>query len=116
MLLLVTVVLLFASPAIAGQDGAQLLDDCNQLIHAADGVKPEEPTKAGIQIVKCMSYVWGVMDTLNFQKIVCTEGVLPIDAIRIVVNYLKAHPERLDATAVESVVRAFNPSVFRCLP
>ena len=54
---------------------------------------PEDPQKQ----VYCLGYVAGTSDVLNLTRSVCTpEGIHTSQTLNVIVNYVRAHPERRD--------------------
>jgi hypothetical protein len=109
-------------PAFA--DGNQLLEDCQESIHLADGGKVRSYLEAG----RCNGIIQGTIDALELAQefysdqakmklppVLCfpAQPVPRIQGIRIVVKYLKDHPGDLhlnDSTLVTvALIGAFPP-------
>lgn len=88
-----------------GNDGNALLSKCNALIDSLDTPSNNDTDKIkGLRMGYCIGMMQG---TLNFNKLYelmlgkgalfCTpkSGITTIQAVRIVVEYLKKHPDKL---------------------
>lgn len=102
------IVLFLMLPSLAfGYDGNELLEDCNEAINLLDNTgRQANPFKAGT----CMGYVMATSETypLLAPKKLC----LPFDfknnqAIRVVVKFLKANPEKLHDASSGLVMDAY---------
>ena len=101
----------------ADRTGTAFLRKCNPVVREADGedVSAEE----AVQGLLCMSYLSGFLDghelaastfESQYKRVVCPPkgGVVGEQAARIVVKYLREHPETLHATDRVSVFIAFS--------
>lgn len=103
-------------PALAEDDGNDLLRKCVAAEKAADGANQGE--REAVDAIDCMSYLQGILDmnmlyqaALNKPK-PQTFFCLPTNikngqAARIVVKYLRAHPEQLHRSGAILAVTAF---------
>jgi hypothetical protein len=105
---LVVGLMLISSTSMAsndGNDGNALLSKCNALIDSLDTPSNNDTDKIkGLRMGYCIGMMQG---TLNFNKLYelmlgkgalfCTpkSGITTIQAVRIVVEYLKKHPDKL---------------------
>jgi hypothetical protein len=121
--------LVAVAPCAAGEqvvlDGNSLLHDCLLHIRSSDGAKLSARPEALWGIPACQNYVMGLLDmylgSCAPQEMaiplfcVSPEGVPPRQAIRVIVRYLQAHPERLHLARRELAVAALHEA-FPCPP
>ncbi len=107
-----------SSPPI-GPDGSELLRSCGAAVRLADGAKLQAEDDA--RAVWCIGYVSGMLDALAVMNWkggsarVClpANGLENNQAIRIIVKYLREHPEQLHESGRVSVVAAIG-GAFLC--
>jgi hypothetical protein len=106
--------LLFCSSyAFASNDGNRLLKNCNAALEYQDSKAQPD---SFINVGHCIGYVTGIMDTIEMWNavdkngsMVCLPngGISPEQGIRVVVKYLKDHPEKLHLASNGLVWEAF---------
>lgn len=125
--LLPLVVLFFlgAPSAFAARDARWLLQTCTQAVAHDDGAKLNE--EQSIESLSCVSYVGGFLDAFaishgvadlaGYKHLFCgpsdlaTQGTM--QTVRIVVKYMRNHPEELDQGAGVVVMSALQDA-FPC--
>lgn len=106
--------LLLLAPAIAAarDNGHELLTQCEAAIAAHDGTGPADPQAAAW----CTGFVTGVTNLASIAYYVKPDGQMfcppdggidPRQATRVLVDYLRAHPDRLHARKVTLAAAAF---------
>jgi hypothetical protein len=106
-------------PPGVGPDGSELLRSCNAAVRLSDGeqLTPDDITRA----VWCTGYIGGFLDGLALMgwKGATTKVCLPKNGIendqaaRVLVKYLKAHPEFLHESGRASLIVALGEA-FAC--
>lgn len=106
----------------AANDGNGLLNDCAAAERVADG---GQQSVDAIDAIRCVTYVEGIGDMNSAYRVLLNErheqpffcqpdaGLQNQQAARIVVKYLRAHPERLHEPAVLLVTLALSEA-FPC--
>lgn len=100
-------------------DGVQLLRACGATVRQDDGATLS--TEDTVLSLWCLGYVGGFLDGLAIMRwkggatSVCLpeDGVNNGQAIRIIVKYLRAHPDQLHQTARSSILIAIADA-FKC--
>jgi len=105
----------FVSPTLVEADGNHFLKSCNAFLAGLDS--HEGINYSGLQYIEaghCSGFIKGIMEfnrlyQLGSEPFFCLpENSIPnVQAIRIVVKYLRDHPERLHKNALFLVVDAF---------
>jgi len=121
---LLLTILLLPSASYAAEDGNELLSRCTKALKASDGKDVSSSDYLGIGI--CMGTIRGVIDAGNIinssaeprdytkQNLYCVPSkVSTIQATRVVVKFLKAHPEDLHQRCTSLIVLALMES-FPC--
>jgi hypothetical protein len=115
--------LLLTVPADARDDGHELLRQCGAAVRELDrqaGLEPE--ARLGAQY--CFGFVAGITNVVSIAyhlkpdgQLFCPPdgGIAPRAAVRVLVEYLKSHPERLHARKVTLAAAAFMQA-YPCLP
>ena len=115
-LLLIAISLFIASPVMAA-NGKKLLSDCNNVIKYQQTKSDKNVSILGAGL--CYGYIGSTIDThtslieyFNRDKLFCSPSNLKSgDAARIVVNYLKKYPQKLNLLAsdlaLEALIDAF---------
>jgi len=106
--LLLTILLLPSVSSAAPDDGNALLEGCKSAIYIVDGKDKSNVTDKAMSMGLCMGLVRGMIDAgtaINTlaqshgsakHSLYCVpEDVSTIQAVRLVVKYLEAHPEDL---------------------
>jgi len=114
--MVITTALVFSA---SEPDGTELLRACTAAVNQADGV--EVTTEQSIESVWCIGYVSGLLDGLavmgwkggSTRVCIPQSGIDNEQAIRIVVKYLREHPEGLHRSARSLAVAAIG-GAFRC--
>jgi len=106
-----------ASSAFAGPDGKQVLSSCQQTLQHFDGQQANGLDPLGtLDSGWCIGWVTAIIEMNNLQEGVADKdhplrantfhfcapraGLTTIEAIRIVVKYLKDHPKDLDHAGI----------------
>jgi hypothetical protein len=126
--LLVLLVVLMSRLAMASEireDGAALLESCGPTVAATDGLRPfegksgGEATKMGLDGAFCQGLATGIVHAtqayqfLNYQTLFCVPegGITTGQAVRVIVKYLRDHPEELhlrgSLVAIQALRQAF---------
>ena len=115
---LVTVSLFFASPVLAFEvdRGNKFLSQCNEAIKYFDD---EKANIDRVGFASCVSYLEGFNHSSNLHRqylvrqkshpLYCLpkNGIVDAQSVRIVVKYLKDHPEKIHETKLSLVTKAF---------
>jgi Ssp1 endopeptidase immunity protein Rap1a len=111
--LVVTFMLALPISALGQRDGNTMLHDCN-LDVSQDGGKKLEGIES-LDAMACVSYVAGYLDAVYFfsdlgKDLACfpAERVSTMQAERIFVKYLVAHPEQLHKSAEFLLARSLQ--------
>jgi len=97
-----------AQTKVAVQNGTTLLANCAHAAH--DDVDPTAPMPQEDGF--CYGYILGVDDASGRQH--CRpEGTILVQNVRVVVKWVKDHPERLHERADRLILQAFN-NAFPC--
>lgn len=106
------------------KDGNELLGACGPVLNSMDGISQNHGAEDSMLAGFCMGYLYGITgvnvlyqvslpskDSLFF----CSpkEGISTAQAVRVVVNYLRAHPEELHKQAMVLTLDALGKA-FPC--
>jgi hypothetical protein len=116
--LVVTFMVALSTSDFAQPDGTTMLHDCNLDI-SQDGGKKLEGIES-LDAMACVSYVAGYLDAVHFfsdlgDDLACfpTERLATLQAEKILVKYLGAHPEQLHKSAEFLLARSLQEA-FPC--
>lgn len=102
-------------PAGAADNGHELLAQCRSAVALLDGAAPEQ-AGAREDAHFCLGFVQGITNVVSIGYYVKPDGQMfcppdggidPREAVRLLVDYLDAHPERLHARKVTLAAAAF---------
>lgn len=115
-LVLLAVLLFCADPVFAGPDGSQVLRACQQTMQHLDDQSGEPNSLASLDSGWCLGWITAVVEMNNLQEGMADKdhpiranmfhfcapgsGLTAIQAVRIVVKYLKDHPKDLDHNGI----------------
>lgn len=112
-ILIISLSMLLLLPAQVQADGNLLLEDCLMAEEALDSKKMSDPIAAG----QCLGFVEAANQTMRFMQLMPNanpplacfpeNGLQNSQAIRIVLSYLKSHPEKLHQTKVSLAINSF---------
>ena len=101
--------------ALADEDGNELLAQCNVVLQLLDGgrMQPEDALGAGqclgfMQATKDLNRLYQIRDQRNALFCVPKDGINNGQATRIVVKYLRDHPEDLHKPNIILATAAFR--------
>jgi len=116
MVRIVLIVLFLMLPSLAVADiynGNMLLEDCNESMKTLDNTSKQV---SFLNAGTCAGFVLAMLEaspTLAPEKLCLPRDVKVGQAIRVVVKFLKDHPEKLHEVSSELVLNAFL-QVFPC--
>lgn len=113
-ILAITIMLLLSNKAFS--DGNELLSQCNAAINFMDYPSQSHEDNDLFSMAFCLGLMQGMTNLnriyeiqLNKRALFCTpDGINNGQAARIVVKYLKEHPEMLHEHKIHLIVRAFQ--------
>lgn len=114
---LLLVVLSFPQNVVASPDGVELLQSCSAGIRISEGGNTSKKEVA--DALWCVAYVQGHLDgyavssATNAKACFPSKGISTEQAVRIVVEWLKKHPERLHKIGSDEMLLAYA-NVFPC--
>ena len=114
---LLLVVLSFPQNVVASPDGVKLLQSCSAGIRIQDGGNASKEALA--DGLWCVGYVMGYLDgyamssATNAKACFPSKGISAEQAVRLIVEWLKKHPENLHKSGSDEMLLAFA-NAFPC--